>query len=252
MKSFQRFIKIRFSRLRNELHVQFHETVISLVLALGAIKLPFEALFALYKTAFDHESEALLLITKSEKTAEIVEQDRVRDSIFRGLVDMVKGNLNHFETDMRIAANRLWNGIFTHFGNVAAKSYDAETAAINDLIRELKQPQMATAISKLNLQQWVTKLEQENNKFHTLMMERYCEATEKTTFRMKTTRVETDRYYRAIVATVENEMLLGNETPDLTHFITELNAILHRYKSQLAHEQSSKKKATDEESTDNG
>jgi len=229
-------------RLRNELHVQFHETVISLIIALGAINFPFEALFALYKLAFDHESEALLIISKSEKTAEIVEQDRVRDNIFRGLSDTVKGHINHFETDMRVAANRLWNGIFTHFGNVASKSYDAETAAIKDLLRELKRPEMVTAINKLNLQLWVNKLEQENNKFHALMMERYCEATDKTTFRMKTTRVETDRYYRAIVATVENEVLLGNVPDTMKHFITELNAIVHRYKSQLtAHQHNSKK-----------
>jgi len=229
-------------RLRNEIHVQFHETVISLIIALGAINFPFEALFALYKLAFDHETEALLLITKSEKTAEIVEQDRIRDNTYRGLADTVKGHRNHYETETRVAANRLWNGVFTHYGNVTKKSFDAETAAINDITRELKRPEMLTAINKLNLQAWVSRLELENNKFHALMMERYCEATDKTAFRMRTTRVETDRYYRAIVATVENEMLLGNQTTALTHFITEINAIVHRYKSQLAtHEHTSKK-----------
>ena len=237
---------IRLTALRNEGHVEFNESVISVITALEASNLPFELLFVPYKQAFDHETEALLLITKSEKTGLILEQDRVRDNTFRGLSDTVKGHRNHFETETRIAANRLWNGVFTHYGNVASKSYDAETAALRDLIRELKRPEMATAITKLNLQAWVAKLEQENNKFHDLMMERYCEATEKTTFRMKTSRVQTDRYYRAIVASVENEALLGNVPATLAHFITELNAIVHRYKGILAHEQSSKKKDNDE------
>jgi len=65
--------------------------------------------------------------------------------------------------------------------------------------------------------------------------------------------VETDRYYRAIVASVENEVLLGNVPDTLNHFITELNAIVHRYKSQLtAHQHSGKKTDNNEESTDNG
>ena len=241
-----KFNKIRFSRLKNETHVEFHESVIYLILALGASNLPFEALFALYNTAFDHESEALLLITKSELTVTISEQDRQRDNTFRGFSDIVKGYRNHYETEMRVAANRLWNGVLTHYGNVTSKSYDAETAAIRDLIRELKRPEMVTAITKLSVQGWVTRLEQENDRFHTLMMERYCEATDKTTFRMRTTRLETDRYYRAMLASVENELLLGNVTTTLTHFITELNAIVHRYKTILAHEQGSKKKAENE------
>jgi len=235
-------IKINLARLKNEVHVEYHESVISLITALEVSNLPFVLLFVPYKEAFDHETEALLIITKSELTVAIVEQDKTRDSIFRGLSTTVKGFRKHYETEHRVAANRLWNGVLSHYGNVTSKSFDAETAAIRDIIRELKRPEMVTAINKLNLQGWVTKLEQENDKFHSLMMERYCETTEKTTFRMRTTRVETDKFYRAIVASVENEVLLGNVNPTLTHFIMELNAIVNRYRSILAHEQGSKKK----------
>ena len=234
-------INIRLTGLKNETHVQFHESVISLGTTLEPSNLPFEQLFVRYKQTFDHETEALLLITKSELTGTISEQDGKRDNMFRGFIDTIKGFRNHYETDKRVAANRLWNGVLSHYGNVTKKTMDAETAAIKDIIRELKRPEMVTAINKLNIQGWVTKLEQENDKFHSLMMERYCEATEKTTYRMRTTRVETDKFYRAIVASIENEVLLENVSATLTHFITELNAIVHRYKSILAHEQGSKK-----------
>ena len=243
--------KIGFRKMRNEVHAQFHENSNTLIGNLEPTELPFQKLIVAYKQTFDHESEALLIDTKSEKTAEIVEQDRVRDSIFRGFTDTVKGLRNHYDTEIRVGANRLWNSIFLHYGNITTKTYDAETAAINDFLREIKRPEFVVVTNKLKVQDWVAKLEEENNKFHTLMMERYCEVTERTVYRMKTARVETDKFYRAIVSSVEAEVLLGNVTETLTHFITELNAIIHRFKSIMAQEQG-KKKGNDEEPTDNG
>jgi len=241
---------IGLKKMRNENHAQFHENTNTLIGNLDPAELPFQKLIVPYKQTFDNEAEALLIFTKSEKTALIVEQHRVRNSIFRGFSDTVKGLRNHYETEIRVGANRLWNSIFTHYGNITKKSYDAESAAMNDFLREIKRPEFVVVVNKLKVQDWVTKLEQENNKFHTLMMERYCEVTEKTVFRMKTARVETDKFYRAIVSSVEAEVLIGNRTETLTHFITELNAIIHRFKSIMAQEEGKKK--GDEESTDNG
>ena len=75
---------INFSRLKNEQHAQFHESVLSLVERATPQALGIEPLYALYRQAFDNESEALSIIVKSELTAQISEQDRVRDQIFRG------------------------------------------------------------------------------------------------------------------------------------------------------------------------
>ena len=228
-------IAINLTRPKNELHVQFHESVITLIQNTGVESLPFGELFARYKSAFGNESEALLLITKSELTAQISEQDRLRDSIFRGFSDTVKGNRNHFDPEIRAAANRLWN-IFLHYGNIAQKPLDEETAAINDFLREFKRTEIAAATDRLKMKDWVDRLAQENDKFHQLMMDRYREATAKTTYRMKTARVETDRYYRAIVAAVENQALMDALSPALGNFIIELNAIISRFKSILAQE----------------
>ena len=225
---------IRLSRMKNEVHVQFHESVNSLIVKAGAETYSFALLYALYKQAFDNETEALNIIRKSELTAQISEHDRVRDAIYRGFSDTVKGFRNHFEPETREAANRLWN-VFVHYGNVAQKPLDAETAAINDILREFSRDGNAAAIDKLKLNDWVTKLSEENAKFHELMMERYGEPAGKTPYRMKTARVETDRYYRAIVAGLENRMMTGEISSD-NAFIIEWNAIVSRFKSILAQE----------------
>ena len=228
-------MKINLSRPKNEQHVQFHESVITLITKTGIENIPFKPLFELYKTAFDNESEALLIITKSELTAQISEQDRVRDAIFRGFSDSVKGFRNHFDPDKRNAANVLWT-LFLHYGNLAQKTLDQETAAVKDFIREFQRPEISSAATQLNVNTWVERLELENNNFHNLMMARYSEVNNKTAFRMKSARVETDKYYRAIVAFLENETLIGNLNPTLNNFITELNAIVTRFKNIMAQE----------------
>ena len=225
---------IRLSRMKNEVHVQFHESVNSLIVKAGAETYSFALLYALYKQAFDNETEALNIIRKSELTAQISEQDRVRDAIYRGFSDTVKSFRNHFDEEIREAANRLWS-IFLHYGNVTQKPFDAETAAINDILREFERAENAAAIDKLQLSIWATKLADENAAFHELMMQRYGESLEKTPYRMKTARLETDRYYRAIVAEIENQLITGKMNPD-NGFIIELNAIVSRFKSILAQE----------------
>ena len=232
-------IDIRLSRMKNEVHVQFHESVNSLMIKAGAETLAILAFYALYKKALENELESLNIVRKSELTAQISEQDCVRDAIFRGFSDTVKSFRNHFDPDIREAANRLWN-VFLFYGNVTRKPLDAETAAINDILREFNSENNNAAIDKLQLNEWTTKLADENAKFHKLMMERYSETLERTSFRMKTTRVETDRYYRAIVAELENLATIGKMKPE-NPFIIELNAIISRFKSILAQEFGRKK-----------
>ena len=225
---------LRFSRLINAEHIQFHKSFVALVTQIGLTHLPFQTLYPLYKTAFEHEKESLLLITSSEITPIIGELDRERDSIFRGFADVVKGHRNHFDPDKQHAAERLLR-LFHHYGNLARLSFDTESAAIDDFIDELKKPEIASEVTTLNVTEWVERLTLVNTQFQEAFFARFCETTNKTTFRMKTSRVETDKYYRGLVSSVENIVLAGGSLPtELQHFITELNAIVAHYKTIIA------------------
>ena len=226
-------INISLTRMTNEVHVQFHVSVETLMERLDLPALGLEPLGGLYKQALANEQEALLIVTKSEQTALIAEQDRARDAIFRGFSDTVKGLRNHFDDQTRSDANRLW-AVFLHYGNIAVKTLDAQTAATNDMLREFKRSDLQQAIGNLNLTDWMEKLDEENQKFHQLMMQRYNEPVGQTSFRMKTTRTETDKYYRAITAHVDNLVLTTNNDPALNDIVTELNAIIKRFKNILA------------------
>ena len=226
---------INLSKLKSETHVQFNENVLTLMATTTPKSLKIESLYPLYRTAFDNELEAFNFVTKSDFTVQITQQDQIRDSIYRGFYDNVKSYRNHYDAAYRVEANLLWD-VLLRYGNLGGKTLDNQTAAVNDLIRELQKPKLAAALTTLQLDGWVTRLEIENSTFHTLMMQRYNEPTNKTAHRMKNTRVETDRYYRAIVANIENQVLAGENKTVLANFLTELNSIVRRFKNILAQE----------------
>jgi len=225
-------LSITLTRMNNEVHTQFHESVITLIEQTSPQALGIEALHERYRSAFDEQASALLVINKSETTALIAQQDAARDAIFRGFSDTVKGFRNHFDHEMRQAANLLWN-VFLHYGNIARKTLDAQTAATNDLLREFERNDVAQAIAKLNVADWRDKLDEENKKFHQLMMQRYSEAAAKDTAKMKTARVETDKFYRAIANQINN-MMLAAPDQNIAAFVNEWNAIVKRFKNILA------------------
>ena len=234
-------IRINLQMLKNETHVQFNQNVNAVLEKFLTHGLGISDLYQFYKSSFDKELAALDFIKKSEKTAEIQEQDRVRDAIFRGFVDTVKGQNNHFEASRREAAEKLLN-VFKHYGNIAVKTLDDETAAIDDIVREFKTPEFVDIIAKLRVGEWLEKLIEENNKFDKLMLARYEETAQKTPYRMSTMRVDTDKYYHTIVSQLENQLLINKDNAVLNAFIGELNAVITRYKNILAQETGRKNK----------
>jgi hypothetical protein len=195
-------------------------------------------LYVPYKQALNNEMVSLDFIRKSEITKKIADQDHLRDDIFRGFADSIKGATKHFDSSHREAAYLL-DDIVGHYGNITRKTLDDETAAINDLVRELNQPAAAQAVVLLGLTAWQNKLVEENENFVKLMTERYRETAEKTPFRMQDTRRETDRYYHAIISQIENQHLAGVAVSEA--FVRELNAVIERFKRILAQESGERK-----------
>ncbi|MDR2127421.1 MAG: DUF6261 family protein [Prevotellaceae bacterium] len=230
--------KIDLSKLKNETHVEFNESIKRLFIKFNPQTVGIDALYNLYSAALDKELDSLDFIRKSEITSIISEQDRVRDNIYGGLVDSLKGATRHFDPAYSAAATLLLD-VFKHYGNIPRKTLDDETAAIKDLLRELQQPALAAALETLGFTNWVDKLAAENAAFEQLMMQRYEQTADKTQYRMKDTRKETDKYYHAIVSQIENMVLVGNAAVDA--LIREMNTVISRFKHILAQEKGERK-----------
>jgi hypothetical protein len=238
--------KIDLHSLKNETHVEFHENLKKLFIKFNPQTAGIEALYNLYAIAFDNELASLDIISKSALTNMISEQDSIRDSLYSGLLESIRGAKKHFDPAYRGAANRLLD-IFEHYGNIPHKTFDDETAAINDLLRELKQPAFVNALATLGFTDWLNKLSDENVKFGQLMMQRYEETADKTPYRMKDTRKETDKYYHAILSHLENMTLVGDAA--VNDLIREMNIIIERFKHILAQQRSDNKSEAEQETS---
>jgi N12 class adenine-specific DNA methylase len=236
-------IRLSYENLRNETHVEYNETVDGLVIKYGAETLGIQPQYSAYKSALNVEVSVLDVIRKSGYTGEISVQDHVRDGIFRGLDDAVQSVRHHFNADKRKSADKV-NIVLKNYGNIAAKAFDQETAAIDDLLRELYD-HYEPDIVLLGLNDWLMQLDTENRTFKRLMSERYAEVARRPATRMKAARAETDRTLRTMLDLVD-ALVKVNGAEEYRPFLNELNAVSERYKNQLAQAAGRKQKPVDE------
>jgi hypothetical protein len=236
MKKITTAIIIRFSyeNLRNEAHVEFHTTVNKLFGNFGPDMLGIGTLYTVYLPLLDEEIAALDIIRRSKFTPEITENDHTRDSLYRGFADNVKSNLHHFDPAKREAARKV-EIVLEHYGNIAAKSLDEETAAIEDLYRELLKPDNYPHVIALGLGPWMEELIQVSRHLEQLMMERYDEAAQRPDIHMRNIRKEIDKVFRSILDLLE-ALVRVNGVATNKAFIAELNVVMERYKDILAQE----------------
>jgi hypothetical protein len=236
-------IRFRYEHLRNEAHVEYNETVDGLAIKYNPQGM--QPQLNACKAALGTEIAALDVVRKSEYTGDISERDHARDGVFRGLADAVKSALNHFSADKRKAAEKI-SIVLENYGNIAAKAFDQETAAVDDLLRELNDNHAAD-VQLLALNDWTKQLDTENQTFKALMSERYAETARRPATRMRAARAETDRALRALLDMLE-ALVMVNGADAYLPFISELNAVSERYKKQLA--QASGRKSKTEEGND--
>jgi archaellum component FlaC len=230
------------SSMKNATHVQFHKNTNELIARFGAEQLGIQKFYTPYYTARCNVREALLFITKSELSGRIADKDNERGEVYRTFSATVKGMRKHFEFEIREMANSVWS-LFMHYGDVTRKPLNDESAAIDDMLRQLDKPEMAAKLEALQLTPWRNKLAEVNNEVKRLMMDRLSESANKTVYRMKTARMQTDRYYRAIVAEVNNRILIAEtENENFIAFVNEINENIRKFKMILAQDLGRKKK----------
>jgi paraquat-inducible protein B len=228
-------VRFSYENLRNETHVELHTSVDSLIMQYTPEELGIKALYDVYKPLFEDEVTALDVIRRSELTAQIAALDQERDRLFRGLADSVKSNLNHFDAAKRTAAQKI-EVVLERYGNIAAKTLDDETAAIEDLYRELQKTENAACVATLDLTMWLSKLVETSRSLENLMMQRYEEVSKRPNIHMRSTRKEVDKAFRGILDLLEALVRVKGSNTN-KDFIAELNAIMERYKNILAQEE---------------
>jgi hypothetical protein len=225
------FLDFSFSKLRNEEHFQFQTGFKELVIKSTPAVLGIETQFSAYLPFYDNESEALDFIRKSDITDALIDYDAVRDNTYRGFSDYVKSACNHYKPLMKQAALRV-QVVIDEYGNIAAKSYDEETAAIVTMISKLNQNYSAE-VAVLGIEGWLNELQINNESFDQLMRNRYSQENIKTQFRMRSVRLVVDAAYRKITQRI-NALIIVNGEADYKEFVGEMNQRIERNNINLS------------------
>jgi hypothetical protein len=223
--------------LSNALHLQFVIAVMNLIKkfahVLSKITAPAEAL----QVSIDKEDLCYKVVKKSDISALKEECDQARDSIIAGIKDAIKSSLRHFDADVRAAAQRIKIVIDTYDNPVqlAKLHYDAETAAVNNLLQEFN-GKYAADVRITGLSAWVEELRIRNQKFEQLANAYNEQQAEKPSARLSNVRKETDKAYQNIITAINGLIVIdGEET--YANFVNELNTLIKHYNDLIAQHQ---------------
>jgi hypothetical protein len=231
-----KFITARahFESLRNDGHVSLNRLFIEEVEEFGPSELGILALYTPYKALVAEEESVLDMIFGSRLTAKIEALDAERDHLYRGVTDVVKGDLNHYDPAKRAAAAAV-DGVFKHYGDATRRPMNEQTAVVYDVIRELNEPANLPLVTLLELPAWLTALEKVNRELELTMAERFAELSKRPEQRMKTVRREVDKQLRAILDKVEAMGRTGSPFFNPA-FVKEVNELMIYYKDLHARE----------------
>jgi hypothetical protein len=222
--------------MRNETHAEIIEDIIAVVKLIGAGSLGLTALLAELEKLVAFELALFEYILKSGLTAKLEELDHDRDEILRALALAIEALLHHPVLAKREAGVKL-DLIIKHYGRIARKSYDDESAVINDLLRELELAINKALIALAGLTDVVNELKATNDTFIATMRARSSEVAQHPTARMKEAREATDKVILDMLERVEAQVTLYGLTStssDYAPFVAEWNALAERYNHRLA------------------
>ena len=223
-----------FSRFRNHEHFQYQKELNILLNQINPVKLRIESLAEQHAILFNKEDEALMKIIKNTFSEAKSEIDNERNRIFRGLSDVIKAGLNHYELELRNNAVRIKIPMKT-YGNVCKMPRNEETSAIYNLINELRDNFLDDVIA-LNLAPWLDTLEACNSRYEEFVRISYDEDIAKTELKMKEVRTNIDVVVRQLLNRVESLMMVDWKD-DYIDFVKRLNIMTDKYNVIIAQRQ---------------
>ena len=236
--------KTRADKLRNEEIFTFYMEVAGLISATDAETLNSGDL----TPKFAARLAALQKISKSPRTEEIHNADKERDNAYRALTGFNKVMSLSDNPEIREAARRVQIVIDT-YGSVRGLNYEEETGVIHNLVQDLKSDNYSAAVTLIALTPYVSKLEDRNNNFKTLLNTRDEETAAGPHIAVKDARLKTDNIYARIRDRVNSYVDDETANPKLETFITQLNIIVKRFNTLAARHHRKGGKGGDGETT---
>lgn len=217
--------------LRNEEHCQFMADAVTVIAKHKAEALQVVAEFNSLKAAQAIELSLLERLSKSFATDSLTDLDAKRDSLFHGLALSIESAMYHYDPSKVAVAKRI-SIVMKEYGNVARKTYNAESAALSKFTIEANTI-YEKDFAALGLTEWISCLEEANNEFQAVMHKRYEEAAGKAEGNMKDVRPASDAAYVALCSKLDAYLLITSDAIYET-VSKAMNAVVDKYANSLA------------------
>jgi len=183
--------------------------------------------------------KGLAQVRKNEETQKIDLADADRD---KSTVAFGRGLKLYAVSDdpAEVEASRGLSILFDSFKNLATLSYEAETIAIDKLVSELTSPAYSSKVSLLQMDRYVTRLQNTNNNFKTLFGGRMVTTATTESYDLKVIRAETITKYGEFTTYVL-AMAKALEAPLFIQTLNLLNTARKYYADLLARRVTPKK-----------
>ena len=180
------------------------------------------------------EAEALFILPReSSYSPEIQALDTLRDNNFKGIHLVISGYMKHYDPEVRAAATLLNKNIKLYGPEINKLNYQAETSVIDSMTKDWEnKPELADAITLLNLKDWSDEIKRKNTEFDTLYTQRTQEYGGRTQDKLKNKREEVAQAYQVLVDNLNARNTL-DDTGKYTKVTNELNALSDQYTNML-------------------
>jgi hypothetical protein len=215
-------LSILFRYLRGEAHYRFLSLFNQLLNEFSAVKTVVAPFYTEFSTLLAQEKDIVDMQKSSDYTQQISAADHRDDWLITGINDAVRAALHHYDPTIVAAARSVWLRLKA-FGEIQAKSYEEEAAAIDLLVEDLRSSEFATKISQLGLTGWVNELATAVADFERLLKLRNVEQSVKPQQRLREVRRQLESVYRNMIAYITSAAML-NTSGTYTTFIDRLNA----------------------------
>ena len=205
---------VKSINLANARLMDFYQ-VMSLVIGflskedLVALNLALEA--GAFKSAFDILEKAVKQAEKTGVTEEIIAADDERDNIYTGFTGTVRNMLRFPDAEIAQSAAKLLLITNKYGSSVTRLPQREETAVLKSMVSELKNAENNVLLQKTGLTMWVDKLDESNNKFEKLYVNRNKKEAELITGVSRTERTNTQSAFEKLVRAIEANAYLKGE-----------------------------------------
>ena len=242
--------RFRLSYLRAEAHVELHVEFMHILETRGVTLLGLTAVHAPYSSLLAREKEILDFMHKSLLTPGILELDKTRDDIYRGLVKAIKASTHSTSAARKAAAGKLV-AIIKYHGYVPRRRSFDKTAAIADLVDELTAREgNAALVNETGVAAWCADLLAANTAFNEAFIARNSEIGQRPATNMREIRPRVDAAFRDLLDAIEG-LAKANGVDKYEEVIREWNALARYARNMIARGQGRGEAAGREQATGN-